>query len=235
MLINLNRRQLNRKSHIKKYNKIRKLHSEIANNMIEYFEDGKYDFDKYFDQILPELQKETNNLEFRLEMGDTDDNSILGELMMYKNHKDIPSITEIYIEKKKFRNEEKVKMLNSMKNSYVGLFKIIKTDSDNGYVTYQDVFTNKKYKIIDIAMSSTLTIDKNNMIYMYNRIITYDNISFATGIYCMMDSSNKELKKFIKEHNYNKCSDFSRCLLLYILSKKENRLTVGYNNHYGYR
>lgn len=88
-------------------------------------------------------------------------------------------------------NEEKVKMLNSMKNSYVGLFKIIKTDSDNGYVTYQDVFTNKKYKIIDIAMSSTLTIDKNNTIYMYNRIITYDNISFATGIHCMMDSSNK--------------------------------------------
>ena len=37
-----------------------------------------------------------------------------------------------------------------MKNSYVGLFKIIKVDREEIYVYYQDVFTNKKFKIIDI-------------------------------------------------------------------------------------
>ena len=145
------------------------------------------------------------------------------------------SITEIYLQKNKFRNEEKIKMLNSMKNSYVGLFKVIDTDRNDGYITYEDVFTKKKFKVIDIAMSSTLKVDKKRMIYVYNRIITFDDISFGTGIHCMMTSEHKLLKEFIKKHKYKNCSDFSRCLLLYDLSKKDNDLTVGYNNQYGYR
>lgn len=74
-------------------------------------------------------------------------------------------------------------------------------------------------------MSSTLKVDKKRMIYVYNRIITFDDISFGTGIHCMMTSKYK----------YKKCSEFSRCLLLYDLFKKENDLIVGYNNQYGYR
>jgi len=59
-------------------------------------------------------------------------------------------------------------------NSYVGLFKIIKVDREERYVYYQDVFTNKKFKIIDISMSSTLAIDNklkvtHNHTYGYNR------------------------------------------------------------------
>ena len=42
MLINLNKVQLNRKEHIKKYYKLRKLHSEIINSMENYIMDGKY-------------------------------------------------------------------------------------------------------------------------------------------------------------------------------------------------
>ncbi len=122
---------------------------------------------------------------------------------MYKNHPKLTSITEIYLQKNKFRNAEKVKMLNSMKNSYVVLF-----------------------KVIDIAMSSTLKIDKKRMIYFYNRIITFDDISFGTGIHCMMTSEHKLLQEFIKKHNYKKISVFSRCLLLYNLSKKDNNIIV---------
>ena len=121
---------------------------------------------------------------------------------MYKNHPKLTSITEIYLQKNKFRNAEKVKMLNSMKNSYVGLFKVIDVDMNNGYITYEDVFTNRKFKVIDIAMSSTLKIDKKRMIYFYNRIITFDDISFGTGIHCMMTSEHKLLQEFIKKHNY---------------------------------
>lgn len=51
----------------------------------------------------------------------------------------------------------------------------------------------------------------------------------------MMSSEHKLLQEFIKNHKYKKCSDFSRCLLLYDLSKKENDLIVSYNNQYGYR
>lgn len=235
MLINLNKLQLNSKKHIKKYNKLRKLHSEIIDSMENYIIDGKYNISDNYNSIYIDIDKEIPELDFDLDSNDVDDRTILNDLFMYKNHSKLMSITEIYLQKNKFRNEEKIKMLNSMKNSYVGLFKVIDTDRNDGYITYEDVFTKKKFKVIDIAMSSTLKVDKKRMIYVYNRIITFDDISFGTGIHCMMTSEHKLLKEFIKKHKYKNCSDFSRCLLLYDLSKKENDLTVGYNNQYGYR
>ena len=36
MLVNINRMQLNRKSHIKRYNKLRNLHTEIIDSMLNY-------------------------------------------------------------------------------------------------------------------------------------------------------------------------------------------------------
>lgn len=232
MLINFNKLQLNRKKHIKKYNKLRKLHSEIIDSMEKYIMDGKYNISDYYNYIYNDIDKEISELDINLDLNDDDDRTILNELFMYKNHPKLMSITEIYLQKNKFRNEEKLKMLNSMKNSYVGLFKVIDADRNDGYITYEDVFTKKKFKVIDIAMSSTLKVDKKRMIYFYNRIITFDDISFGTGIHCMMTSDHKLLKEFIRNHKYRNCSDFSRCLLLYDLSKKDNGLTVGYNNKY---
>jgi hypothetical protein len=189
----------------------------------------------YFNSIYNDIQKEIPELDFSLDFNNVDDRTILNDLFIYKNHSKLKSITEIYLQKNKFRNEEKLKMLNSMKNSYVGLFKVIAADRNDGYITYEDVFTKKKFKVIDIAMSSTLKIDEKRMLYAYNRIITFDDISFGTGIHCIMSSDHKLLKEFIKNHKYNKYSDFSRCLLIYDLSKKGNDLTISYNNQYGYR
>lgn len=144
----------------------------------------------------------------------------------------MPSVTEIYLNKNKFRNEEKLKILKAMNSSYVGLFKVIDVDRNDGYVTYKDVFTKKTFKIIDVAMSSTLTIDPKKPVYIYNRIITIDGISFGTGIHCMMTWKNEYLKKFINTHKYYKCSNFSRCIMIYEISKKEENLVVHYNNVY---
>jgi hypothetical protein len=235
MLINLNKFQLNSKKHIKKYNKLRKLHGEIIDSMENYILDDKYNMNDYFNSIYNDIHKEIPELDFYLDFDDVDDRTILNDLFMYRNHPKLKSITEIYLQKNKFRNEEKIKMLNSMKNSYVGLFKVIAADRNDGYITYEDVFTKKIFKVIDIAMSSTLKIDKKRMLYAYNRIITFDDISFGTGIHCIMSSNHKLLKEFIKNHKYNKYSDFSRCLFIYDLSKKENDLTISYNNQYGYR
>lgn len=171
MLINLNQFFLNKKEHIKKYKHIRKLHGDIINSMINYLQGDDYDSHKYLDSILEDIDRETKELDFNLNLYDNDDASVLVDLFVYKNHRKIPSITEIYLQKKKFRNEEKVKLLKSMNDSYVGLFKVIAVDKKEGYVTYQDVFTHKRFKIIDIAMSSTTIIDKSNPIYIYNRII----------------------------------------------------------------
>lgn len=235
ILINLNKFQLNRKEHIKKYNKLRILHSEVLDSMELYIEKGNYDYNAYYKGIEKSVNRETKCLDIRLDYYDDDDRTILFELFAYKNHHKIPSITEIFLDKKKFKNKDKIKMLNSMKNSYVGLFKVIASDRNDGYITCEDVFTHKKYKVIDIAMSSTLIVRKERMIYTYNRIITFDDISFFTGIHCMMTSDNKGLKEFIKKHKYNTCSDFSRCLMLYDLSKKEKNLEVSHNHQYGNR
>ena len=198
--------------------------------MGNYIIDGKYNIIDNYNSIYSDINREIPELDFNLNSNDVDDMSILNELFIYNNHPKLTSITEIYLQGNKFRNAEKVKMLNSMKNSYVGLFKVIDVDRENGYIIYEDIFTKKKFKVIDIAMSSTLKIAKKRMIYFYNRIITFDDISFETGIHCMMTSEHKPLKKFIKKHNYKKVSDFSRCLLIYNLSKKDNNIQVKYNN-----
>ncbi len=57
-------------------------------------------------------------------------------------------------------------MLKAIKNSYVSLFKVVKVDKDNGYVYYEDVFTKRKYRIIDVAMSSTVKVSKKREIYI---------------------------------------------------------------------
>ena len=200
--------------------------------MQNFILEGKYNINENYDIIYDDVNKEISRKDFILDLDDVDDKTILNELFMYKNHSKLKSITEIYLEKNKFKSKDKIKMLNSMNNSYVGLFKIIDTDRDDGYITYEDVFTKKKFKVIDIAMSSTFIVNEKFDIYAYNRIITFDDISFGTGIHCMMTSEHKLLMEFIKKHKYQNCSDFSRCLLLYDLSKKDNKLTVSYNNQF---
>lgn len=115
--------------------------------MENYIIDGKYNISDYYSSIYNDIDKEIAELDFELDSNDIDDRTILNDLFMYKNHSKLISITEIYLQKK-FRNEEKIKMLNSMKNSYVGLFKVVATDRNDGYITYEDVFTKKRFKII---------------------------------------------------------------------------------------
>ena len=235
LLIEVNKIQLYKKPHIKKYIKLRNLHSDIVDNMEEYMAKKNYNAPEYYSKVASEISKETGGLFLQLDSDNDDDMSILDELFIYKNYRKIPALTDIYIEKNKLRNKEKRKMLDSMKNSYASLFKIVAADRENGYVTYEDVFTHKKYRITDISTSSTFKKDNNRTAYIYNRLIQYEDITFTTGIHCVMSSDNKYLRSFLKEHNYKKCSDFSRCLMLYDISKKEEKLFLNCKSQYGYR
>lgn len=232
-LIKKNRIILNEKEHVKKYIKYRNLHSDIIDNMLEFIFIGEYPSHKYHNLIQDDIYKETKGLVYSLRPGNPDELAVITELYVYNNHKKIPNVTDLYIKNGKFKSEDKVKMLKSMKESYVGLFKVVDIDKDEGYVYYQDVFTSKKFKIVDIAMSSTAKIIKDMPIYIYNRIITIDGISFSTNIHCMFIGKNNKLEKFIRKHKYNRCSDFSRCLLLYDLCKNSKKMVINYNNNYG--
>ena len=235
MLVNINRMQLNRKSHIKRYNKLRNLHSDIIDSMLNYMFDGKYNLDKMFDKLVKEHENKGQTIEFDLSTDNPDDLSIITELFVYKTQEKIPSLTEIYLEKNKFRNKEKVEFVNAMNQSFASLFKIVATDRENGYVTYEDVFSHKKYKIIDISMSSSHIVNKKKPVYMYNRIITIGDISFATGIHCMLTWENEKLTEFLKHAKYDSKNTASMCLKLYQISKEEKNLHTTYNGKYGYR
>lgn len=182
--------------------------------MDNYISKGKLKIGEYFNIAFKELKEELSIKGFSLDSTKFPDNIIFDELFIYKNHKQIPSLTEIFIGKKKFKDINKIKLLNAMNESTVGLFNVVDCDSKNGYVTLKDIFTNKEYKIIDISLSTTYNFTKDKDKYIYNRIITYDGISFGTGIPIAIFSDSKRLKEFIKKYKNKKISDFTKCILI---------------------
>lgn len=108
MLINLNRFQLNRKEHIKKYNRLRRIHAEVFDSMENYIIEKKYNINDYYDSIYDDIDKEIPELEIDLDFNDVDDRSIL---FIYKNYPKLTSLTEIYLQKNKFKNKEKVRIV----------------------------------------------------------------------------------------------------------------------------
>lgn len=61
---------------------------------------------------------------------------------------------------------------------------------------------------------------REQIIYIYNRLITYDGITFGTGIHLNIDSSNNKLIDFINNHDYINSSDLYRCMYLYDLFRQ---------------
>ncbi len=231
-IVRLNRFQLNRKTHIKKYNKIRKLHSVILDSMENYIFNSKYDFNKHINIIMNDLKKVVKDLDIEFDLDDPEDIVTLSELLFYNNHPKIEPVTDIYIKKKRFKTEDKNKMLESMKNSYVGLFEVVDVDSWDGYVTLQDIFTKKTFKIIDIALSSSCHIDEKRKRYLYNRIITYEDVSFSSGLHYMFTSNSKEFLEFINSKKYQKYDGFVNCLVLYDLFHRDSSVQIVTNHNY---
>ena len=220
-LVNLRKMMLKNNPTIKKYNKARKLHGEILRSMSEYFGNPLV-YESKTEEMDESIYQCGINRDIALKANDESDNTILTEIFTYKVFPTLKSITEEYIEKHKFRNAEKIKMLHAMNNSIVGLFKIIDIDYDTCYVTYEDVFTHKKYKLIDVSCATLYkSVYKERDLYIYNRLITYENITFGTGMQIEINTGNKKFKDFIKKHNYKKYSDLYRCLYLYYLEKDE--------------
>lgn len=167
------------KQYIKKYHKIRKIHGEVLDSMILYYENGKYDLNKQLNTATDSIKKELNGdfskFKIKFTSNEEDDMRVLYDLIFYKNHKTMIFITEEYLNKNKFRSEEKVKMLVAMKNSFVGLF-----------------------KIVDISLSLG---DRTSDFYIYNRIITYEDISFGSELNITFDKSDKNIIEYIRNYN----------------------------------
>ena len=223
---------LNNLIHIKKYYKLRRIHTDIILDIEDYLIDDKYPVKEYFNKIEDKLHKELDGIPFSLDNTKKNDLKIYNYLFTYKNIDLIPSIIEIFIENNHYKDAKRRNMLKCMNESIPGLFKIINCEPKTGYVILRDVFTNIEYKIIDIATSSS-EIKEEDGAYMYNRIITCDGISFGNGLPIYLRDGCKRLKEFIKNHKYDECSDFTRCIISYEISKdKDNNIVGEVNNNF---
>lgn len=223
MLANMRDFLLKDKPHIKEYKKIRKLHSEIIDNMQQYYEEGN--FKQEFD--LGEVKDKIETKNIKLLSTDFDTSTQLGmtallNIIIYKNSSTANCLTEEYLRKNKFRKPEKVEFLRAMLNSEAGLFEITKTDEENAQVKMKNVLSGKEYLVTDIALSGNKNNDK---FYWYNRIITYNGISFGTGVGIIFEKNDKFIINWINENkkNYNEKEEMVRFLTLYNEYQKNDR------------
>lgn len=206
---------LDKKPHIKEYHKIRKLHSEIANAMIQYYYDGKFEQKLDTSDVTQSNQGHAFQLlESEFDMGTRTGEYAFYDMLIYKPASTMNSITEVFIQNHHYRKPEKIEFLHSMLNSKLGLFEIIGADLDEGYAFLKDVFTSDEYKIIDVGLSGNRN---NDEFYIYTRIITYYGISFGTGLNFIFNKTDNFIQNYIQQHkkDYSPNGEFLRFTQLY--------------------
>ena len=150
-LTNMQEFLLKNKPHIKEYKKIRKLHCEIIDSMMNYFynRDSESIIDCNIDN------KNVYNIDSKFDTSTQLGAQALGNVVIYKNASNMNCITEDFIKNKKYRAQEKIEFLESMLNSEAGLFEVTKTDRKEGQVYVRNVLNNNEYCLTDIGLSVT--------------------------------------------------------------------------------
>ena len=224
----INARIINFKNNkqINEYINIRELHSATLSKLIDEYELKGIILKDLLEQIMEEISEEINKNEllFKLELSDLNekDINIINDLLIYKNHFNLKSFIEKYIENNKLNNL----MLESMKKSVTGLFKIKHIKRNKGYIILEEIFTHQKYKVIDL----TLSLLENKDLYLFTRIITHNKINFLTNITFAFNKNNKLIKKYIKRYKNVKMSPILKYLSLYNLYKNDkNKININTN------
>lgn len=220
LMNNLRKITLDRKQHIKEYYKIRKMHSEIVSAMAQYHEDGKFEHKIDAEYSFPENHafysrrgNEVHLLESSFDLETQEGAQAFYDMLIYKSAPNMNCITEEFIQKHRYRKPEKIEFLHSMLSSELGLFEIVGTDFSEGYVYLKNVFTGGDCKIVDTGLSGS----QNNDFYIYTRIITYQGLSFSSGLNLIFEKSDSVIKSHIQRHqkNFNPNGEFIRFTQLY--------------------
>jgi hypothetical protein len=212
---NLRRFFLDKKPHIKKYYKIRNIHSEIVNTMIQYHHDGKFKRQIDTDFVSePEHEKDIYLLECDFDLDTGTGAQAFYDIWIYKMAANMTCITDDFIRDHRYRKPEKIVVFHSMLDSKLGLFEVTGTDMEEGYAYLKDVFTGDEYTIVDIGLSGNPNYDAY---YIYTRIITYQDISFGTGLNFIFGKTDNFIKNHIQQHkkDFNLNGEFLRFTQLY--------------------
>lgn len=221
------------KLHIKKYKKARKIHGEIMDSMIRYFESSKYK-EKTEKQYMEVIKQNNNNINQFDTFFDTTTQlgvQAFANVVIYKNIENMECITEDFIKTNRFKKKEKQDFLKSMLDSKAGLYQIIKTDFEEAQVYLKNVLNGEIIKLTDIGLSG----NKNNTEhYFYARIISYNDINFSTGLNIIFDKKDKFIQKWIKENkkSYYEKQEINRFIELYNKYRDDENKIIAYVNSF---
>lgn len=214
-LNNFRRFTLDKKPHIREYYRIRKMHSEITDAMIQYHDDGKFE-QKMDTNVIPQTKRSTtvHLIESSFDLETRVGGQGFYDMLIYKTSPNTNCITEDFIQKHRYRKPEKIEFLHSMLDSRLGLFEITGTDFNEGYAHIREVFTGAEHTIIDVGLSGDLNYAE---FYLYTRIITYNGISFGTGLNLVFTKTDTFIQNHIRHHkqDYNPNGEFLRFTQLY--------------------
>ncbi|MCL1845139.1 MAG: hypothetical protein FWF77_04470 [Defluviitaleaceae bacterium] len=232
--------------HVKKYKRLRKIHGEVMQSMVDYWENDKFELEFVVDvpvfeqkksetmsnqreaspgaSMISDMEKcELLNASFNLS---TDIGYVTNmEINVYKFFPNAECLTEVYIRKKRFRKPEKVEMLHAILNSRRSLFQVTGVEPMEARVFLTDVFTGEEYTIVDIGMS----LNKQIKGYYYRRLITVGDICFGDGPAFPFGEDDEFIQGFIKKHkaNYHPEGEFARLIETYNRYKSDkNRIKM---------
>ena len=221
------------KSHIKKYKKARKIHGEIIDCMMRYFESSKYkeNIEKQYKELIKQKNNNIDQLDTFFDTRTQLGVQALANVVIYKNLENMNCITEEFLQTNRYKKKEKEEFLKSMLDSKAGLYEIIKTDFEEAQVYLKNVLNGEITKLTDIGMSG----NKNNTgHYFYTRIISYNDINFGTGLSLIFDKKDKFIQKWIKDNKkeYNKKQEILRFLELYNKYRDDENKIVAHMNRF---
>jgi len=217
------------KPHIKQYYKIRRLHQEVVDSMIKYHENGKFKQRPDPNYVAPQQQErerdDTHVISCEFDMDSPEGVHAFYDMLIYKGGRNMTCITEDYINNRHYKAPDKNEFLKSMLESELGLFEVLEVDMHEGTACLRDVLTGREVTIIDVGLSGSTIFD----FYLYTRIITFQGISFGSGINLVFRRSDPFVQKHIKHHkkDYKKEGEFLRFSQLYNhFSRSTGRIDV---------
>ena len=218
--------------HIKKYKEVLTLYKNVMEDMSEYFKNNKELSSKMLEEMQVLASKETL-FDHDLYFDDAVKNDVLVDALFFRNYKKFTSLVDVVLDEDKYKNEpDKKSMLEALANSKTELFRIIKTDKDNGYVYLENVNTKKSITIIDIAMSNSLSWlnTTNKKIYIYTRVFCFEGVPYITDLKLIFKSDNRMLKGFLDKIKKKKISNLGILFNLCIIYDKSDDVVVGLSN-----
>ena len=213
LFTNLRKFLLRDKSHYREYVKIRKMHGEIINAMINYHQNGKFIHQEnniLYDKDYKSLYLLKSDFDLSTQKGTQG----LYDILIYKTIHNMNCITEVFIKKEHYKKQEKKDFLNNMLNSKPGLFEVTAINMEEGYAYIKNMLTGAENKIVDVGLSGN---QNNDDVCIYTRIITHNGISFSSGLNLVFKKDSSFIKEHIKRHmnNFSEETEFTRFIELY--------------------